>query len=188
MTTREVQESLKKLGWPINVDGSFGERTRRAVKNFQRGFAFWNLLADGSAGPTTHKALKYAVAHGGLCSVHFAFREFKSPGNGWIKLDRELVRGLEEYRDEVGGPVVVTSGYRDPKYNQSIGSPYNSQHVYGNAADVQPKLKLKEVKRLRRFSGIGVVRSTELVLHMDVRHRGPNTSGGTVGSPTVWFE
>lgn len=188
MNTKEVQEALKKLGWPIQVDGSFGERTRRAVRNFQRGFAFWNLLDDGSAGPNTHKALNYSVHHEGLCSPHFAFREFKSPGNGWIKLDRELVRGLEEYRDEIGGPVIVTSGYRDPAYNSSIGSPYNSQHVYGNAADVQPKVKLKEVKRLRRFSGIGVVKHSGLVLHMDVRHRGPNTSGGTVLNPTVWFE
>jgi hypothetical protein len=188
MTTKEVQEALRKLGWPIKADGSFGEHTFRAVKNFQRGFAFWDLIADGAAGERTQRALKYSVLHGGLCSPHFAYREFKSPGNGWIKVDRELARGLEEYRDEVGNPVIVTSGYRDPKYNASIGSPYNSQHVYGNAADVDPTLKLGEVKRLKRFSGIGVVKSSGKVIHMDVRHRGPNTSGGTIHNPTVWFE
>jgi peptidoglycan hydrolase-like protein with peptidoglycan-binding domain len=155
VNTKEVQEALKRLGWPIQADGSFGERTFRAVKNFQRGFAFWDLIADGAAGEKTQRALRYSVAHGGLSSPHFAFREFKSPGNGWIKVDRELARGLEEYRDEVGGPVIITSG---------------------------------EVKRLRRFSGIGVVKSSEKIIHMDVRHRGPNTSGGTVGNPTVWFE
>ena len=188
MNTREVQQALRQVGWPIAVDGSFGERTFRAVKNFQRGFSFWNLIADGSAGPKTERALIYSVKHGGLASPHFAYREFKSPGNGWIKLASALLRGLEEYRDEVGGPVIIQSGYRDPAYNRKIGSPYNSQHVYGNAADVTPTLPLKEIKRLRRFSGIGVVRHSGKVLHMDVRHVGPNTSGGTVVDPTIWFE
>lgn len=188
MNTRQVQEALRTLGWPIAMDGDFGPQTRRAVKHFQRGFAFWNLVADGFAGPKTHRALRYSIRHDRKCSPHFAFVEFKSPGNGWIKLDRALVRGLEEYRDEVGGPVIITSGYRNPRYNKKIGSPFNSQHVYGNAADVAPKLKLGRVRRLRRFSGIGVVRNSGLVLHMDVRHRGPNTSGGTPDDPTVWFE
>jgi uncharacterized protein YcbK (DUF882 family) len=128
------------------------------------------------------------VVNGGQCSPHFVYAEFKSRGNGWIELDRALVLGLEEYREEVGGPVIVSSGYRDPKYNQSIGSPYNSQHVYGNAADVEQKLRLGPVKKLRRFSGIGVVKRTGLVLHMDVRHRGPNTSGGTPEDPTIFYE
>ena len=56
MSTRDVQKALKTLGWPIAVDGSWGDDTFKAAKDFQRGFAFWQLLVDGHAGPKTQEA------------------------------------------------------------------------------------------------------------------------------------
>ncbi len=154
MNTREVQEALRRIGWPIDVDGAWGGQTYQAVWDFQRGFAFSNLLIDGHAGPKTHEALRLALEEEGRCSPHFAFREFKSKGNGWSKVNRELVRGLEEYREDLArGPVVVVSGYRDPRRNAQVGGAKNSQHLYGNAADLEPLHSVAEVRRLRRFRG-----------------------------------
>jgi len=186
MTTEEVQEALHKLGWPIEADGVFGAKTFEAVMDFQRGYAFSKLRMDGHAGEQTQEALRHAVETGGRTSPHFRFVEFKSKGNGWIKLSRELVLGLEEYRDLVGGPVRIDSGYRDPAHNKAVGGKPNSQHLYGNAADLDPVKPVPPVKRLKRFSGIGYQGATGLVRHVDVRHVGPNTTGGTVGDPTTW--
>lgn len=42
---------------------------------------------------------------------------------------------LEEVRDLLGHPMIISSGYRSPKVNSSIGGSKNSQHVQGLAAD-----------------------------------------------------
>lgn len=187
LSTREVQRALKKIGWPIDVDGAWGPQTYEAVRDFQRGFAFSTLLMDGHAGPKTQEALKKAVDRGGNSSPHFAFAEFKSAGNGWIKVNRDLVRGLEAYRELVDRPVSVISGYRDPARNASIpGAAKNSQHLYGNAVDIEPLRPVPDLKRLNVFSGLGYQGSTGLVRHVDVRHVGPNTTGSSVRSPATW--
>ena len=188
MRTREVQQALKRLGWPLKVDGAWGLETYSAVRDFQRGFAFWGpLLIDGHAGPKTQEALRKSLEQGGKCSPHFEFREFKSRGNGWIKVGRALVLALEEYRELVGGPVRVVSGHRDPEYNASIpGAARNSQHLYGNAADIEARESVPEVRRLRCFSGIGYQQSSGLVRHVDVRHVGPNPTGGSLRAPATW--
>jgi lysozyme len=188
MTTREVQRALKELGWPLKVDGAWGAETFAAVEDFQRGFAFSKLLVDGHAGAKTLEALKSSVEQGGKCSPNFAFKEFKSSGNGWIKVSRDLVLGLEDYRELVGKPVSVVSGYRDPQKNASIpGAAKNSQHMYGNACDLDPVKTTSAVKALKRFSGIGYQSASGLVRHVDVRHVGPNTTGSSVRDPAIWI-
>ncbi len=183
----DVQNALRTIGWPIQADGDDGPRTFEAVRDFQRGFAFWALEADGDPGPKTRKALEHALDTDGRCSENFKFTEFKSKGNGWIKVKRELVVGLEEYRDLVNGPVAIISAYRDPAHNKKVGGARNSQHLHANAVDLNPVKRTSEVKRLRRFSGIGIQRATGLVRHVDVRHIGPNTTGGSPRNPTIWF-
>lgn len=52
---------------------------------------------------------------------------------------------LQPVRDKFGA-VIVTSGYRCEKLNKIIGSKETSQHLYGQAADIQIKnADLKEV-------------------------------------------
>ncbi len=153
--------------------------------DFQRGFAFYDLLVDGAAGPQTWRALQTSVDKTGRASDHFWFREFKSKGNGWIKVHRALLRGLEVYRQRYG-PTKIVSGYRDPLYNRRVGGATNSQHLYGNASDLPEIASINAVRNLGVFSGIGYVHSTGRVAHVDVRHMGPNTTGGTPSNPTVW--
>lgn len=189
MTVREIQGALRAIGWPLTVDGVYGARTTEAVRQFQRGYALTTLdPVTGRAGPRTQAALRACVADGGRCSPHFRFREFASKGDGWIELHRALAHGLERYRATLGGPVTIVSGYRDPAYNRRVGGASNSQHLYGNAADVPPALTVACVRALRVFSGIGYDAGSDLVRHVDVRHVGPDTTGGTVATPTVFAE
>ena len=186
LSIKDIQEILKELGWPLKVDGEMGKETFSAIKDFQRGFAWWDLLIDGNAGIKTKEALRYSSENDGNCSLHFKFTEFKSKGIGWIKVHRSLVRGLEEVRDKVG-PLTVRSGYRDPAHNTKVGGAASSQHLHGNACDPDKDLPLDVVKGARRFSGIGIRRADNKVRHVDVRHEGPNTTGGTPQNPTIWF-
>ncbi len=185
-STAELQRALRLLGWPIRVDGDYGARTTAAVRDFQRGYAFATLVASGNAGPRTRDALRAAIRRGGRCSQHFSFRSFRSPGDGWIRLHRTLARGLEAYRAELGGPVAIVAGYRDPAWTAAHGGARDSQHVLGTAADVAPQLTLERVLALHAFSGIGCDAATGLVHHVDVRHCGPAGDGATIASPLVW--
>jgi zinc D-Ala-D-Ala carboxypeptidase len=182
----ELQRALRLLGWPIRVDGVIGPRTTAAIRDFQRGYAFSTLVAGGGVGPRTLDALRTAIRRGGRCSRHFTFRSFRSPGDGWIKLDRALARGLEGYCEAIGGPTRILSGYRDAACNAAHGGLPDSQHLHGMAADVEPALLLEDVHALRAFSGIGYDAETGLVCHVDVRHCGPDAGGATVAHPHVW--
>ena len=44
---------------------------------------------------------------------------------------------LEKVRIHFGRPVIVNSGYRGPKLNKAIGGVKNSQHLTGQAADIE---------------------------------------------------
>ncbi len=44
---------------------------------------------------------------------------------------------LQPLRDEVKRPIYVSSGYRCPKVNKAIGGARTSQHIKGEAADIQ---------------------------------------------------
>lgn len=185
-STVELQRALRLLGWPIRVDGTLGAQTTAAVRDFQRGYAFATLVAGGGVGPRTWQALRLSIRRGGRCSQHFTFRTFRSPGDGWIKLDRALARGLETYRAALGRPVMILGGHRDAGWNAAHGGLSDSQHLHGTAADVEPAMMVEQVRTLRVFSGIGYDAESGLVRHVDVRHCGPDSGGATVARPVVW--
>lgn len=193
LPTRPVQQLLRRIGWPIKVDGIRGPQTIGALMDFQGGYARGQqrLSRTGISDQRTVVALQWSAAHGGRCSANFFYREFRSRaehchGNGWIKVDRDLVRGLESYRKLVGHSISVVSGYRDSAKNHCEGGASLSQHLYGNAVDLVPEITVARACTLRAFSGIGFQGSSGLVRHVDVRHRGPNTTGGSVVAPTIW--
>jgi len=49
---------------------------------------------------------------------------------------RRLAAVLEEVRALVGGPVIISSGYRSKVVNQAAGGATNSAHLRGLAADI----------------------------------------------------
>ena len=56
---------------------------------------------------------------------------------------------LEPARREVG-PIIINSGFRNPRVNALVGGVNNSQHLLGQAADIRPKDPL-QFQRLVSF-------------------------------------
>ena len=53
------------------------------------------------------------------------------------KLRRLAVEVLQPIRDKYKHPITVTSGFRNQKVNQMVGGSKTSQHMKGEAADIQ---------------------------------------------------
>jgi hypothetical protein len=62
-------------------------------------------------------------------------------------------------REKFDSPIRITSGYRPPAVNRSVGGVSNSQHIYFRALDMQPMngdfRKLWEVLKASQFTGLG---------------------------------
>lgn len=52
------------------------------------------------------------------------------------RLDALIENLLDPIREAWGKPIKVNSGYRCPKLNKAVGGVGNSQHLYGEAADI----------------------------------------------------
>ena len=48
---------------------------------------------------------------------------------------------LDPVRQELGQPIIVTSGFRSEAVNKAVGGVKNSQHVLGQAADIRCKYR-----------------------------------------------
>lgn len=67
-----------------------------------------------------------------------------------MALQRLVTNVLDPLREEWGAPIIVSSGYRCPKLNAAVGGARQSQHLYGQAADILTLSdKPEENKRLR---------------------------------------
>ena len=80
-------------------------------------------------------------------SNHFLLSEFlnvgKYPDNKpTLQVVANLTYGclmlLEPARQEVG-PIIINSGFRNPRVNTLVGGVKNSQHLHGCAADIRPQ-------------------------------------------------
>jgi len=80
-------------------------------------------------------------------SNHFTLAEFcnfsKYPDNNptmqhVVNMTYGCLMLLEPARREVG-PIIINSGFRNPRVNALVGGVNNSQHLLGQAADIRPK-------------------------------------------------
>ena len=82
-------------------------------------------------------------------SEHFTLNEFtksitaerlgikNEPDYEKVQAMKQLCREvLEPLRQHYGKPIRITSGYRCPLLNAAVGGVTNSQHLYGEAADL----------------------------------------------------
>ena len=81
-------------------------------------------------------------------SPHFDLNEFtasetaarkridNTPTPAVVENLKRLCEVLEQVRNVLGRPVVITSGYRSPAVNQAVGGAATSQHCFGLAADI----------------------------------------------------
>ena len=106
-------------------------------------------------------------------SANFKVREFAcADGSDPIFVDTELVTILQKIRTHFGRAVTITSAYRTPSHNKSVGGTTYSQHQYGMAADIKvngispQKVVEYTEKLLQNTGGIG---RYETFTHIDVR-------------------
>jgi len=95
-------------------------------------------------------------------------------GCGQALISAELVNGLQELRDLLAGPIVITSGYRCPAHNARVGGAKQSQHTRGAAADIRvPGTRVRDlyrrVQEIPAFRGVGVSDEGGFI-HVDIRH------------------
>lgn len=151
MTTTQIQHLLAFLGfYSGNIDGDFGRLSREAAKNFQA--AFGMTEADGNPGIETQNALRQAVAdgmpHRDNADTFWEEIEFFTPEefkckcggrycNGYPhKIQPLLVQICDRARRWSGQPILVISGLRCEVHNRNEKGVANSQHLYGEAADL----------------------------------------------------
>ena len=107
-------------------------------------------------------------------SEHFSEAEFACHcGCGENKINPKLIELLERIRTAFGKPIKIVSGHRCEKHNKECGGKPHSQHLLGNAADIQVQsIKPVEVQNylLKHFDddcrGLGRYNS---FTHIDVR-------------------
>lgn len=161
MTDKQRQYLLAYLGYYVGeVDGDWGTLSRTACKAFQTDFG--GIAIDGFGGPETDKDLKHAVAIGFLRrepvndldtetgtfwdEIEFFDREefrCKCGGkycNGYpAEPDERMVRIADQLRKNLGVPITIVSGLRCKTWNAIQNGHAQSQHMYGEAADIYAK-------------------------------------------------
>ncbi|MCP4227694.1 MAG: hypothetical protein GY773_30490 [Actinomycetia bacterium] len=185
-SVKMVQRQLRTIGWPLVVDGILGTFTRRALRDFQRGYTFDELEPTGQPDGTTTRSLARCVAGGGHVSDNFRFTEFRTGGSHRLSINnrvvcvrRDLVSALEAYRTLAGGAVRIASGYRSVGHNHRIGGSPDCKHLCGRAVDLWfPRLPAALVVDLGAFTAIGTRRG--VAVHLEVSPTGSTTK------PHVW--
>lgn len=85
----------------------------------------------------------------------------------------KTTKGFGEIRDKWGSPIVITSGYRPPAVNRTIGGASRSQHLFGLALDFYPAqgslYSLLEVVKSSSVVGVGLGMKKGF-LHVDYRN------------------
>lgn len=103
---------------------------------------------------------------------HFTKAELQCPHCGLCLMQDRFLVALEALRTRWGRPLHINSGYRCKTHNSSLkDSSPNSQHLKGNAADIDIH-KLTEEERLsfismcrEVFAGIGIAKP---FIHVDL--------------------
>jgi len=95
-------------------------------------------------------------------------------------MDMKLIYKLQKVRDAVGRPMPITSGYRCPTHNTSIGGVQNSSHTKGLAADISCTTSTGRGQLLapisQQFDRVGIA---DTFIHADIDLTKP--------MPSVWL-
>jgi len=169
-----IQEALETAGYsPGAIDGLDGPLTQNAIKAFQ---ADHGLEPDGLVGPLTHTALFQneiaaetesptdPLLDDQQLTPHFNRQAFKCCCEGRYcngfpaEMNSELLRRLENVRQALDTPIIVTSGVRCPIRNQEVGGIPNSRHLVGAAVDCYaPDRSVHELAKAAEEQGLGVI-------------------------------
>lgn len=98
-----------------------------------------------------------------------------------IEFKNNLIRlavNLQKLRDDLGSSLVISSGYRTPKYNKRVGGATLSQHLTASASDLSQNKEtpLELYKRIENLIKQGKMHNGGLGLyntfvHYDIRQK-----------------
>jgi len=71
-------------------------------------------------------------------SEHFDLDDFEDPTTATVMLCDDLPTYLEAVQERFGHNIRISSGYRTPAHNSTIGGAPTSYHLVGGAADLVP--------------------------------------------------
>lgn len=72
------------------------------------------------------------------------------------------IKILQPLRDAWQRPIIVTSGYRSPALNKALGGARNSQHLYGEAADIQSATRSPEDNKALFLTAVRLIQEGRL--------------------------
>ncbi len=105
---------------------------------------------------------------------YFTIAEFDSPdapGSG-VNMHPDLLELLDEMRAIYGKPIVITSGYRTPQHNASLGknASKDSSHLKGLAVDIaiENSNQRYEIIRIAMLLGIKRIGTGKGFVHIDI--------------------
>ncbi len=108
----------------------------------------------------------------------FSPREIACKGTGSLLVDETALDKLQELRDKLGIPLLITSAYRSPEHNKAVGGAKNSYHMKGVAFDVrmenQDPHAFELAAREVGFRGVGYY-TKQGFMHIDI---GPERTWG----------
>ena len=160
MTYRDAQHLLCVLlkDREIQCDGIWGPMSQEAMRDFQSRFG--GIEVNGQLNEESAKALRHAVAYWydevetapesdgedfWDTIKYFKKSEFACKCGRYHapycdgyphEIQPLLVQIAERARKHFGQPIDIVSGLRCDQHNADSGGVYNSQHKYGEAADV----------------------------------------------------
>ena len=115
-----------------------------------------------------------------MITANFSVHEMACKcGCGNHEMDSEFMRMLQTLRDEMQGPLKVTSGFRCVNHNQMVSTTgINGPHTQARAADIlisgERAMRLFEKARHIGFSGIGLSQRGDHAsrfVHLDTKPR-----------------
>lgn len=134
---------------------------------------YWYIGAAIIVAYIVYRISRYSLARVKSPFKYFTWSEFDQPnlpGSGEKYMSADFIHKLDRIREDVGFPMIISSGYRDPEYNAQIGGVVGSSHIKGLAADVlAPTDDMKyDIAKSAIRNGITRIGWGNSFLHLDV--------------------
>ena len=147
--SQKATEAFQRDFGCISVDGICGEKTEKALKH-----AVAYGMPEKKSDSTDHTADCTNVQNNNVWNSTDSntgttwdeIKYFKKPEfackcgkycNGYpVEIDMNMVKIADKIRSRIGKPIQINSGIRCKIHNANVGGVSNSQHLFGNAADL----------------------------------------------------
>ena len=161
-----------------NIDGLWGDASKEATAKFQKAYGLTEdgIFGEGTAmrikeviaadeqpnhsvdiGSDSNANTGGGDANVWASSKYFKRAEFRCTCNKYcngfpVEPDALLVKVVNEIRRRADVPISIVdaggSGVRCTKHNAEVGGVYNSEHLYGRAADLHSELAPSKLKAI----------------------------------------